>query len=251
MKIYSCYSIKGGVGKTALAVNLAYYLREQGNRTLLMDLDPQGAAAFYYRVAPAEDFPAEDAGELGGEWIRKNIRESDYPGLDILPSNLAYRHFDVALNEMKKPRKQLRLTLAELRDLYDVVVLDAPPNITLLSENIFRASDAILVPVIPTTLSARTLMQLQEFFQAEDLNPEKLLPFFSMVQYGKRLHRDLMTELRTLFPRFLHAESPFSVDVEGMGTTRMPLLATTADRPAVRAYRALCAEAVARCESLK
>jgi len=245
MKIFACYSIKGGVGKTALAVNLAYYLRESGQRTLLVDLDPQCAAAFYFRIPPAEEFTPDKSDKLGTDWVHENIRESDYPGLHILPSNLDYRHFDVHLAEMKKPRKQLKKTLQRLDDDYDAIVLDCPPNITLLSENIFRAASAILVPVIPTTLSARTLHQLQGFFQSEGLDASRIWPFFSMVQSGKRLHRDLIDELRQTFPQFLKTEIPFSVDVENMGTRRKPLLAEAARQSSSDAYRALCAEIVA------
>ena len=56
MRVISSYSIKGGVGKTALSVNLAYAMQQAGKRTLLFDLDPQGAAAFFFRVSPGENF---------------------------------------------------------------------------------------------------------------------------------------------------------------------------------------------------
>jgi len=252
MKIFSCYSIKGGVGKTALAVNLAYFLRETGKRTLLIDLDPQGAAGFYFRVAPAARFSPDTKSKLGVDWARRNIRESDYPGLDILPSNLDYRNLDVLLAEMKKPRKQLDKTLSGLDDDYDVIVLDCPPNITLLAENIFRASTAILVPVIPTRLSARTLQQLIDFIQAEGLEGANVWPFFSMVQNTKRLHRDTIEELRKTYCQFLKAEIPFSAEVENMGVRRAPLLARTSSLSAAKAYRALCAEIAANSsQSLK
>lgn len=178
MKIISSYSIKGGVGKTALAVNLAYAFCESGRRSLLLDLDPQGAAAFYFRVGNAKKLRMRDQQTMA-EGLRKNIRESDFPGLDIIPSNIAYRHFDIVLDGMAKSRKQLRKVLEEFKPDYDVILMDCPPNITLLSENIFRASDAILVPVIPTVLSQRTLEQLTAFFQDEDLPRGLLRPFFN------------------------------------------------------------------------
>ena len=241
MKILSCYSIKGGVGKTALAVNLAFALRETGRRTLLLDLDPQGAAAFYFRVGSSGKFGMRDTQSMA-EGLRGNIRESDFPGLDIIPSNLAYRHFDIMLGGMPKRRKQLRKVLDEFKPDYDVILLDCPPNITLLSENVFRASDAILVPVIPTVLSQRTFEQLTDFFHDEDLPREILRPFFSMVQKRNKMHREIMAALPTVHPGFLKTAIPFSADVEKMGVRRMPLLAYSATCEAALAYRALCDE---------
>jgi len=241
MKIISSYSIKGGVGKTALAVNLAFALCESGRRTLLLDLDPQGAAAFYFRVGSAKKLRMRDPQSMAAG-LRKNIRESDFPGLDIIPSNLAYRHFDVVLDGMSKSRKQLRKVLEEFKQDYDVILMDCPPNITLLSENVFRASDAILVPVIPTVLSQRTLEQLTGFFQDEELPHEMLRPFFSMVQKRNRMHREIMAELPLSYPGFLKTVIPFSVDVEKMGLRRMPLLAYSTTCEAALAYRALCGE---------
>ncbi len=241
MKIVSAYSIKGGVGKTALSVNLAYALQQAGKRTLLVDLDPQGAAAFFFRVSPADEFDMEFH-DLADAGFKRNIRESDYPGLDILPSNLAYRNFDIVLDRMRKSRKQLRWLLADLGVDYDCIVLDCPPNITLLSENVFRASDMILVPVIPTPLSERTLEQLLEFFKEVELPTERIVPFFSMAQKRSRIHQETIAYLPERYPKFLTTVIPFTVEIEKMGLRRMPVLAYGATLPVAQAYSALCKE---------
>ena len=241
MKIISSYSIKGGVGKTALAVNLAFALCESGLRTLLLDLDPQGAATFYFRISSSEKFRMRDTQSMI-EGLRKNIRESDFHRLDVIPSNLGYRHFDILLGEMAKRRKQLRKILEEFKTDYDVILMDCPPNITLLSENVFRASDLVLVPVIPTVLSQRTLEQLTSFFRDEELPGEIIHPFFSMVQKRSKMHREIMADLPSSYTGFLKTAIPFSADVEKMGLHRKPLLAYSHTCEAALAYRALCNE---------
>jgi chromosome partitioning protein len=149
-------------------------------------------------------------------------------------------------DRMKKSRRQLGNLLKELADEYEFVVLDCPPNITLLSENVFRAADWILVPVIPTTLSLRTLEQLFRFFRKKDLPVESLLPFFSMVQARNRMHRDLMDDTRRQYPWFLESVIPFTVEVERMGEHRKPVIDYAPNGKAGVAYKALCNDIMVR-----
>ena len=107
MKILSSYSIKGGVGKTALAVNLAFAFREAGRRTLLLNWIPRGLPPFKTSAWTAQR-SSGCATRTPCEGLRRNIRQSDFPGLDIIPSNLGYRHFDILLDGMAKRRRQLR-----------------------------------------------------------------------------------------------------------------------------------------------
>ncbi|MBN7783321.1 AAA family ATPase [Ponticoccus gilvus] len=246
MLILSCYSNKGGVGKTATAVNLAHALALAGQRTLLCDLDPQGASGFYFRVKPSKKLTEarffEDV-----QRFTKAIRGSDYENLDILPANMTFRDFDVFLARMRNTRSRLKKALKAVKGDYDVVLLDCPPNISTLSENVFRASDAIVVPVIPTTLSQRTFEQLEAFFRDHDLPLSKLHGFFSMVQGVKSLHGDTITEMSKAHKkRILKTQVPFSSDIERMGVHRAPVTATAPRSAAAQAYSALHRELVAR-----
>ncbi|RMC32473.1 ParA family protein [Paracoccus alkanivorans] len=242
MKTIACYSNKGGVGKTATSVNLAHSLASAGYRVLLCDLDPQGASGFYLRVKPSrklkEDRFFRDVKRFTGA-----IRGSDYDNLDILPANMTFREFDIFLSRMKNSRSRLKKALKAGGGDYDIILLDCPPNISILSENVFRAADLVLVPVIPTTLSERTFEQLLDFFRQRNLKHKKVMGFFSMVQATKKLHGDTMTRMLGAYPkRFLAAAIPFAADIEKMGIHRAPVAEFTGKRGAGKAYDALWRE---------
>ncbi len=172
MKVLATYNIKGGVGKTATAVNLAYLAAREGAPTLVWDLDPQGAASFYFRIKPR----IKGGGKrlvAGKSELEDCIRGTDYEDLDLLPADFSYRNMDLFLEQAKKPTHRLRKLLEPLAGEYDYVFLDCPPSISLVSENVFYAADAVLVPTIPTPLSLRTFRQIKKFLAAQDLDPSR------------------------------------------------------------------------------
>ena len=167
MKTLATYSIKGGVGKTTTAVNLSFEAASTGARVLLWDLDPQGAATFFFRVKPrVKGGVARLLGRRGE--LAANIKESDVAGLHLVPADFSLRHLDVHLADGSGSTASLAALLEPLADDYDVGILDCAPGITLGSEAVFRAADVLLVPTVPTTLSVRTLDQLTGFLADDD-----------------------------------------------------------------------------------
>lgn len=241
MRIIGVYNIKGGVGKTATAVNLAYLAARAGLKTLVWDLDPQGAASFYFRIKPRIKGGSKKM-LRGKKELDELIKGTDYEGLDLLPADFSYRNMDLLLDEAKKPALRLLKLLRPLSYEYDLIFLDCPPSISLVSENIFQAADALLIPTIPTTLSLRTYGQLLDFVLNHNLDRLKLMPFFSMVDRRKRMHLEIMQELPKLHPELLATHIPYASAVERMGIYRKPLADYAGNGTAAKAYEELWQE---------
>jgi chromosome partitioning protein len=242
MKIFATYNIKGGVGKTATAVNLAYLAAEDGYRVLLWDLDPQGAASFLFRVRPR----VKGGGEAliqGRRPVDGAIKGTDFSHLDLLPADFTYRNLDLMLDEAKRPARKLASLLAPLKRQYDLVVLDCPPSISLLSESVLHAADLLLVPLIPTTLSVRTLDQLTEFVSGFNGHRPDVLAFFSMLDRRKRLHLQIAQDLPAERPGFAATSIGALSVIEQMSVQRAPVTAFAPRSLAARQYAALWQEA--------
>jgi cellulose biosynthesis protein BcsQ len=244
MKIIACYNLKGGVGKTAATVNLAYESAQQGARTLIWDLDPQGAASFYFRVKP------KVKGGVGSLLRRRKsalnaIRGTDYEGLDLLPADFSARHIDLIVDRTKKPKRRLRQLLRTLRKEYDVLFIDCAPSIGLASEALFRIVDVLVVPTIPTTLSINTLKRIKKHLGGMSGTAPLVLPFFSMVDKRKALHRQICADKHALPIEPLSTRIPYSSIVEKMGTQRAPVSVFAAGSKPARAYAKLGLEITA------
>jgi cellulose biosynthesis protein BcsQ len=242
MKIVAAYNIKGGVGKTATAVNIAYLAAADGYRVLLWDLDPQAAASFLFRVKPR----VKGGGKAliaGKRPIDDAIKATDFENLDLLPADFTYRNLDLHLDGERKSATRLRSLLSPLRREYDLVVLDCPPSISLLSENVLHAADLLLVPLIPTTLSVRTLDQLTEFVAGFEGKRPQILAFISMIDRRKRLHREIAETLPTERADVAATAIPALSAIERMSVQRAPVTASAPRSLGARYYADLWREA--------
>ncbi len=241
MKVLATYSIKGGVGKTSAAVNLAYLSAREGRRTLLWDLDPQGAATFLFRVRPHVSGGVKELIK-GRTPIDAVIKATDFENLDLIPADFSYRSMDLALDSEKRPTRRIAQLLRGLRPEYDIVILDCPPSASLVSEGVLRAADTLLVPLVPSTLSVRTLDQLSDFLASTKPPHPTVLAFFSMVDRRKRLHRDTVEQLAAERAGIADALVPAASIVEQMGPRRLPVVVLSPRSAATDAYERLWAE---------
>ncbi len=241
MTIIATYNIKGGVGKTSTAVNLAYIAAKNQYHTLIWDLDPQGASSFYFRIKPKikGGGKALIAGERELDGL---IKATDFENLDLLPADFSLRNLDLALDARKKPTQRLKKLLTPLTKEYDFIFLDCPPSISLLSEAVFVTSDILLTPIIPTILSLRTFEQLKKYLKVNKLKHIQLLPFFSMADRRKKMHREIMETLMAEHSEILQTVIPYASNIERMGWERKPLGAYDEKSRSYAAYKLLWQE---------
>jgi len=146
-KIIAFVNQKGGVGKTTTCVNVSSYLAASGKKVLLCDLDPQGNASSglgivknketktIYNVIDGECFPAEI------------VQKTCVPGLDIIPATVELAGAEVELVQMDGRENILKDILKELLESYDIITIDCPPSLGLLTVNSLTASDSVIIPI--------------------------------------------------------------------------------------------------------
>jgi chromosome partitioning protein len=240
MRIIAVTNIKGGVGKTTTAVNLAYLCATGGDRTVLWDLDPQGAASWILRVGQMQP-PVRGEQPAGGTDAVGAVPTA-YPNLSVIPAEDPYSELDAQRPEHRSPTVRLLRMRRELAGQCDTLFLDCPPGISLLTESVLRGADALIVPLLPTPLSVRMLDELVEYIAVHQWPDLTLLPMFSMVDWRKSLHYEVVTTMRARFPQMLPMGIPYASEIERVAHRRAPLNTWAPNSDWARLYNVLWAE---------
>jgi len=191
MAVIAVYSVKGGVGKTTIAANLAWLSASiSRRRTLLWDLDPAGGAGFLYGALPAR------SGAAGALFSRdadpaKLILGTGFDRLELLPADMSLRHLDGLLVQIGKKRRLAKLT-ETLSRRYERIILDCPPVLNELGAQVLRAADCVIVPLPPSPLSARAFAMVTEEIVTHCKVHPPILPVISMLDRRRSLHREAM-----------------------------------------------------------
>lgn len=218
MKVIAIYNLKGGVGKSSMAVNLAAESAQaSARRTLLWDLDPQGAATYLMSDAPTK--PGTGRG-LFDKSIRPDtaIIPSRAEGVDIIPSDISMRGIDRYLASFAGKRRLAKM-LSRLEGQYDRLILDCPPGLSDLSEQVLRAANVVIVPVVPSALSQRAFADMVAHIRESFGRKEQvaMLPVHSMVDRRRKVHHNALVE-NPDWPII-----PYASAVEQMSEHRAPL----------------------------
>lgn len=270
-QVISFINMKGGVGKTTCAVNLATYLaRDHGQRVLLVDLDPQTNASLSLMSEKAWEKWQDDHGTMADilevQWKKRNAEHAklkdciipdvlpDVPGLDLIPSHLSLTFLDLDLAARPGRERIFGRKLEKVREEYDLILCDCAPNLMTGTQNALYASDWYCIPMQPDYLSSIGLNLLQDrlsYLKKElEFKIRCLGIVFTRVRHWLRYHSETMDKLRDDKSlkrlHFFDTYIPENIKLAEAPMEAKPIALHDASASGAQAYQALATEFMRR-----
>lgn len=242
---------KGGVGKTTTAISLASGLALLGARVLAIDLDPQGNASTGLGIRIDEGEPSTYGVLVDGDAIDEAIRPTEIDGLDLLPSSLDLAGAEVELVPAFSREHRLERALGDVRSRYDVIIVDCPPSLGLLTINALVASDQVLVPIQCEYYALEGLSQLLRTVELVEQNLNRGLRVggvvLTMFDARTNLSQQVVEEVRSHFQDLTYTTViPRSVRLSEAPSFGQPIALYDPSSRGARAYQRLAREAALR-----
>jgi chromosome partitioning protein len=243
----ACANQKGGVGKTTTVVNLASLLAISGDRVLLIDLDPQGNATSGLGIDRTAVERSTYDGLLDGVDLDELVVQGTSPGVDVIPSAIALAGAEVELAGSTGRERRLRDALAGFADRYDVIFIDCPPSLGLLTVNALTAADAVLIPLQSEYYALEGLTQLLATIDLvrDHLNPRLAIDGVILTMADKRTNLSSQVEAearRHLGGAVYRTIIPRSVRLSEAPSHGLSIASYAPDSKGGRAYAALAEE---------
>ena len=205
--IISCFNAKGGVGKTTSCVNIGAIVASAEKTVLLVDVDSQASATSCVGVNDDElevtVFNVLKNRKVTREEIQEVIIHTNFDNLDLLPANIDLSTSDVELAGYMNREMLLKNVLDKIKDDYDYIFIDCPPNLGLMSINSLCASDYIIIPVSPSYLSIKGIKHLMNTYNLikEGVNPKLDIMGVLITQFDSRknMAKDIKEQLSKVF----------------------------------------------------
>ncbi|WP_110664749.1 ParA family protein [Salinicola halophilus] len=241
MKVVALHNLKGGVGKTSAAVNLAREANRDGLPVLVWDLDAQGASTW---VLGGENGLGRKVKKLlaGKSPLGEEVQHTDWERLDLLPSDMRMRELDRLLDDGSSGDKHLKRLIAPFSEEYALLILDCPPGLSTLSDQLVRAADRILVPTIPSPLSVQAFSRMMAHLDLKKRQRQRVTPFFNLVDRRRKLHREWLETPPAAIGPVMQSWIPYASAVERMSLECRPLADLAPRSRATLAYRQLWQE---------
>lgn len=250
-RVIAVCNAKGGVGKTTTAVNLAAYLTHHGKRVLVIDFDPQANASSALGVRPASLTESVYHGVLGHAEPESLVHRSAIEHLHLVPAAPHLAGLMVELVNLPEREYYLRKFVHRFRHVYDYILIDLPPSMSLLTVNGLIAANEVVIPVQAQYYSLEGLGQLLETIELIRNNMGHSISVagavITMFDENDTLSRDITKEMETHFPhRIFKAKIPRSIPLAEAPSFSQPISVYRPDSFGAQAYENLAREVVSQ-----